>query len=507
MDTHDSRGPRDKSMALAWRRLTIGRQLLIAVNSALFIVAGVFLFLDYQIRFGRQMEEKRIALSEEAKTMYESLLAVETRGQDAMQDLIDNVCARMNSSESPGHHIAVQWGGLELQAKSHGHASPDMFAAMRAATGMNSGPNKLATSMVVGAFPGNAGTVYVSEKRSMVVAEANRSLLAHALAVIALAAIAAFIVNVVLRRVISSPMKGITKALHRVATGDLTVIVDGGSCQELSYLTDQVNAMTRSLEESERDRRFHMEKARQIQQHLLPRDREIPGLSVAKLFEPAEDVGGDFFDVVSLSEHQQLVCVADVTGHGVPAAMAAAVIKTLVQNAAENTDSPAEILRRVNRRYSEIILPGHLATMVAIVIDTRCSTVTYANAGHEPPFLQLPGGEIRRLMTGDLLLGVDDDATYEEDTVSLTGGTKIVVVSDGVTEAFDPDENQFGEERILNAINQSSSMSPVEVVGRFVHDLESFRRSRPAFDDTTLVVVEVLSEHKELEVPASLSIA
>ena len=187
--------------------------------------------------------------------------------------------------------------------------------------------------------------------------------------------------------------------------------------------------------------------------------------------------------------------------------MAAAVIKTLVQNAAENSDSPAEILRQVNRRYSEIVLPGHLATMVAIVIDTRCSTATYANAGHEPPFLQLPSGEIRRLMTGDLLLGVDDDATYEEDTVSVAGGTKIVVVSDGVTEAFDPDENQFGEERILNAINQSSSMSPVEVVGQFVHDLESFRRSRPAFDDTTLVVVEVLSEHKELEVPASLSIA
>jgi hypothetical protein len=61
MDTHDSRGPRDKSMALAWRRLTIGRQLLIAVNSALFIVAGVFLFLDYRIRFGRHLEEKRIA--------------------------------------------------------------------------------------------------------------------------------------------------------------------------------------------------------------------------------------------------------------------------------------------------------------------------------------------------------------------------------------------------------------------------------------------------------------
>jgi sigma-B regulation protein RsbU (phosphoserine phosphatase) len=362
--------------------------------------------------------------------------------------------------------------------------------------------------IVAAAFLGREGIVYVSEKRSSVVAEARQSLFIHALAVVALAAIAAIIVNAVLRRVISHPMSGLVTALRGVEQGDLSVIAEGQTCQELTYLADQINSMTRSLEASERDRRFQMEKAREIQQHLLPKDQEYNGLRVAILFEPAEDVGGDYFDVLALSEHQYLLCVADVTGHGVPAAMAAAVIKTLVQEAAEVSQSPAAILARVNHRYTEIMLPGHLATMVALVVDARQCTVTYANAGHEPPFLQLPSGEIERLMTADLLLGVIDDVTYEDDSVAAPSGTKIVLVSDGVTEAFDPDETQFGTNRVLAAIETSKGMSADDVVDRFVADLNSFRRSRSALDDTTLVVAEVLGEQQqELEIGTTLRTA
>jgi sigma-B regulation protein RsbU (phosphoserine phosphatase) len=125
--------------------------------------------------------------------------------------------------------------------------------------------------------------------------------------------------------------------------------------------------------------------------------------------------------------------------------------------------------------------------------------VSYANAGHEPPFLQFPCGEIRRLETADLLLGVDEDVSYEEECVSVPKGAKIVLVSDGVTEAFDPDENQFGTDRIVEAIQASKGMSVDDIVRRFVDDLATFRRSQPALDDTTLVVAEVLAEQRELE--------
>jgi len=93
-----------------------------------------------------------------------------------------------------------------------------------------------------------------------------------------------------------------------------------------------------------------MKKAQDIQQHLRPAHGEIEGIKTAELFEPADDVGGDYCDVISLNEHQCLLCLADVSGHGVPAAMAATVIKAFVLEAIEVTSSPAEILNRINRR-------------------------------------------------------------------------------------------------------------------------------------------------------------
>tara|TARA_A100001391_G_scaffold24426_1_gene13338 strand:+ start:69 stop:419 length:351 start_codon:yes stop_codon:yes gene_type:complete len=87
-----------------------------------------FFSVDYRVRTARRLHEKQTALIEEAKTMYESLLAVEHHGAEAVQDLVDNVCARMNSKDSPGHHIAAQWNDRLFQARSHGHDSAEMFS-------------------------------------------------------------------------------------------------------------------------------------------------------------------------------------------------------------------------------------------------------------------------------------------------------------------------------------------------------------------------------------------
>ncbi len=484
-----------QSIAGAWRRLSISRQLLIAVNSILVVVASIFLTFDYRVQFAHQLDQKRIALSEEAKTMYESLLSVEQGGPEVIQNLIDNVCARMNTTESPGHHIAVEWRGREYQAKSHGQASADMVAAMHSAAGLESSWDDMANSLVVGLFGTHQGTVYVSEKRSIVIAEARQALAFHVFAVLTIAVLAALIVNGVLRHVISRPIRRMVAALGNVAKGDLTVIAEGKTCKELTYLADHVNLLTRSLKDAERDRQFHMEKARQVQRHLLPQDCDLDGLRVAKIFEPAEDVGGDYYDVVRLSDHSYLLCVADVSGHGVPAAMAAAMIKTLVQDAVEVSQSPAAILQRINRRYTAIILPGHLATMVAVVVDTRQLTITYANAGHEPPLLQFPSGEIKRLTTGDLLLGVDDATTYDEECLSVPKGTRLILVSDGVTEMFDPDGNQFGTERIEAVLQEAQGRPVQDVVETFKDSLRRFGDTRPPFDDTTLLIAEFLGTH------------
>ncbi len=116
---------------LFWNRLPIRRQLMLAVNGMLLLVVTAFLLIGHGMRIRDAEREKRIALAEESKTVYESVDAIANRGNEYIQKLIDDICARMNTDESPGHHIAVDWQGSSMQAKSHGRASHDVLHAMR----------------------------------------------------------------------------------------------------------------------------------------------------------------------------------------------------------------------------------------------------------------------------------------------------------------------------------------------------------------------------------------
>lgn len=474
-----------------WHQLPISRQLLVLVNAILFGLVVLFLVVDYRLRMDRHLKEKQIALTEEAKTMYESLLVAEGHGGVAIQDLVDNVCARMNTDDSPGHHIAADWRGLPYQAISHGHASGEMLSAMRSAADSIGTGIKATGSLVVGAFTGPAGTVYISEKRSAVVGATRRSLFIQMLAVLLLGAIAAFVVSAVLRQLIAKPIQGFVSALQSVASGDLSVMARTRSCRELSYLADQINVMTEALDHAQRDHRVHMEKARQIQQNLRPTVNGLVGIDVAELFEPADDVGGDYYDVISLSDGRYLLCVADVSGHGVPAAMAATLLKAFVSEAAKKSTSPAEILTDVNQRYSEYVMMGHFATMTLLVVDPNRRQLTYANAGHEFPFLQIGSDTPVRLTLGNLILGVENDTHYDEETILLGDSARLVIVSDGVTEAFDPSEEQYGTERIEQLMNTVQRCYARELVGAFESSLDAFRKGRKAFDDTTLLVAQL----------------
>lgn len=474
-----------------WHQLPISRQLLALVNAILFGFVVSFLLVDYRLRMDRHLNEKQIALTEEAKTMYESLLVAEAHGGEAIQNLVDNVCARMNTDDSPGHHIAADWRGLPYQAISHGHASDEMLSAMRWAAESIDTETKVNGSLVVGAFTGPAGTVYISEKRSAVVGATRRSLLIQMFAVLLLGAIAAFVVSAVLRQLIAKPIQGFVSALKSVASGDLSVIASTRSCRELSYLADQINAMTEALDHAQRDHRVHMEKARQIQQNLRPKVNGLVGIDVAELFEPADDVGGDYYDVISLSDGRYLLCVADVSGHGVPAAMAATLLKAFVSEAAKKSSSPAEILTDVNQRYCEYVMMGHFATMALLVVDPKRRQLTYANAGHEFPFLQIGSDTPVRLNVGDLILGVEDDTHYDEETIPLGDSARLVIVSDGVTEAFDPSDEQYGTERIEHLLRSVQSCNARELVESFASSIEAFRKGRKAFDDTTLLVAQL----------------
>jgi sigma-B regulation protein RsbU (phosphoserine phosphatase) len=321
------------------------------------------------------------------------------------------------------------------------------------------------------------------------------SLLSQTLGLLNLGVIAAFATSVVLRQLVTKPIQRLVSTLQCVATGDLSVIAQTRSCQELRYLAQQINSMTRSLEHAQRDHRLHMEKARQIQQNLRPSLTKLEGVDVAELFEPADDVGGDYYDVIHLSGNRILLCVADVAGHGVPAAMAATLLKTFVSEAAKESVSPATILTKVNQRYCEYVMMGHFATMSLVVIDNSSLNLTYASAGHEYPILQMESNKIIRLEVGDLPLGVDEATVYSEETIEVRGNVRIVIISDGVSESFNPSDEQFGTDRIEKIMSDHRGCSAAEIVQALRASLESFRAGCKPFDDTTLLVAQFVDSY------------
>lgn len=474
-----------------WSRFPLRRQLTLAVNGLLLLFVVLFLVVGHSLRIREAKREKRIALSEEAKTVYESVDAIADGGPESIQRLIDDVCARMNASESPGHHIAVEWQDHSIETSFHGRVSGEMYRAMEADDAGFEHLERLSRLTVVGRFTGPEGTVRVSESGESVFRNARQELFRQIVAVLVAGVLAALMVHLLLNHVVTRPLQRLVAALGLIGDGDLNVVAGEYSCEELDCLSTQINQMTMKLAAADQDRRLHMKKARSIQQHLRPTNGNILGIETTELFEPADDVGGDYYDVIPLGSGRCLLCLADVSGHGVPAAMAAAVIKALVLEAVDMTDSPAEILSRINRRYSKIIIPGHFATMVVVVLDSKARTLSYANAGHEPPFVQEPGKPVARLRIGDLMLGIDESVTYTEQTVSIPSGTTIILVSDGVTETEDLDDNLFGADRVSKAMEAVDHTTVRDLVADLCRELVKFRSGRRQRDDMTVLAAQL----------------
>ncbi|GAB4485238.1 MAG: hypothetical protein OHK0031_09330 [Anaerolineales bacterium] len=228
--------------------------------------------------------------------------------------------------------------------------------------------------------------------------------------------------------------------------------------------------------------------ARQIQQAFIPETLpQLPGWELAAAWRTARQVGGDFYDVFLLPNQRLGLFIADVADKGVPAALFMALTRTLIRAAVLETDSPAEALRRVNNLLYPDCQQGMFVTAVYGVIDRRAGTFTYANAGHNPPLYFSASGEIARLTRTGMALGVVESLEIDERSLPLAPGESLFLYTDGVTEAFAPDGQMFGEERLCAALqnvpNVEAMLTAVnEALSAFCGDLQ------PA-DDITMIGV------------------
>lgn len=471
---------------------TIGMQLLLWVNVSWIIIAATFLAYDYRRDLNERLQEKHIALHEEAKTLMPAVLQVRRYGPDEIQAYIDAVCGQMRDSQSPGHHIVVEADGKVVQATAHHRASPAMLSAVRQAARSPSSRAAFGSQeLVVGSASRTGTTVYVSESlenmRRSVVGDSFLRLTA----MFVMAAMATVIVNVVLWRVVTRPLRRLIMTVKEIGQGRLGAQAGTFSTMELDFLAREINAMSRSLAAADEDRKEQMAQARDIQRSLLPERLEIPGMDVDCTFLPADDVGGDYFDAVGLADGGHLLAIADVTGHGVPAAMSAAMLKVLLLQASERFESPASMLTYINRMLVNASLESSFVSMALARCDTNGSRFVYASAGHEPSWLIMPDGTTVELSSTGILLGILDETKWEDRVINVGAGCRLLMLTDGVSETLSSSGEMFGRKRIVSHLKAHRHNPVAETLIGLTQALQCHRHGRPQHDDVTMLLVEL----------------
>jgi phosphoserine phosphatase RsbU/P len=234
-----------------------------------------------------------------------------------------------------------------------------------------------------------------------------------------------------------------------------------------------------------------LEIARQIQFGLLPFEPyDKDGVRIATAMRPANTVGGDYFDVIELGEGRLALAVGDVAGKGMPAALLMALLQGSLRTLASAGLRGSQLMTKLNAHLCANIPSNRLITLFYAELESATGTLRYVNAGHNPPFLLSAGQPPGRLGATAIALGVTTEAEFEEMTLELEPGDRLLLYTDGVTEAEDPADREYGDVR-LGAWLQANREQPGRVLieGVIAEVLEHCGHARPR-DDMTLMCVE-----------------
>jgi len=230
--------------------------------------------------------------------------------------------------------------------------------------------------------------------------------------------------------------------------------------------------------------------ASEIQTHLLPREiPQVKGLNIACAWQPARSVSGDYFDVLRLAPGRIGVCLADVSGKGITAALLMANLQALVRAFAPGTADPGALCRKVNAALCGSVLPGKFVTLFYGVIDSQARTLSFENAGHCPPTV-LRGDSTILLTEGGTVLELFPNSEYKERTFSVQPGDCLLLTTDGVTEAANASDEEFGAERVAASGRAALSLGANGIRTRILEDVSRFCNGN-FHDDASLIVVTV----------------
>jgi phosphoserine phosphatase RsbU/P len=229
--------------------------------------------------------------------------------------------------------------------------------------------------------------------------------------------------------------------------------------------------------------------ARAIQEGFLPKEiAQLPGYEIAGAWQSARVVGGDYFDVLPFDGETCGLCIADVAGKGLPAALLMSNLQAAVRGLASTSLAPEDLCARLNALLCRNMASDRFVTLFYAQLDGPARQLRYVSAGHNPPFILHPDGSHERLRAGGGVLGVFANQAFRSAVTQLQSGDRMVLFTDGVTEACNADEEEFGEARLLTVLQENRRRSPSEIQKEILLAVSGFSRGI-WHDDATLLVV------------------
>jgi phosphoserine phosphatase RsbU/P len=250
-----------------------------------------------------------------------------------------------------------------------------------------------------------------------------------------------------------------------------------------------VNALLAEAEQAERIMKRDLAQAAEIQQAILPEHApQVAGLDLAGVNLPCRTVGGDYYGFVSYPQGRVGLALGDVSGKGMPAALMVMAFEARLRVLAEDEDSAEALVTRLNRVTCDNCPSNRFITFFYGILDPATGKLAYANAGHNPPFVVRASGQVEALPGGGPVLGILPLAYYNQEQAQLEPGDLLVIYSDGVTEATNTAEEEFGEDRLTEVLRNRRDEPASAIVSAVMESVNQFALGAPQADDITLVV-------------------
>ena len=291
---------------------------------------------------------------------------------------------------------------------------------------------------------------------------------------------------------VKNKMLGVLTVFNKISNEGFT-LNDQRLLSIIATQSSQIIENARLLQEEQRYKLLQeeMRLARETQLNLLP--KELPNIQnyqIAAKFIPAKEVGGDYYDVIKIDNENFAICLGDVSGKGLPAAMLMSNLQATLRSQTIIQKTCKSIIANSNNLLFYSTEPTRFATLFYGILNLNSNEITYCNAGHNYPFYISKEGNISELKIGGTMIGSFLEVPYDEEKILIDSGDMIVIYSDGITEAMNNNEDQYEEDKLKEIIIRNIETPPSELVEIIFNDVARFVDKAPQSDDISLMIIK-----------------